>query len=273
MARASLRTPTATRSRASCSRPAPTPTTNRRSTTGTSGRTTATWSLLFEYGLGKDRGGPWRARFGERLSSPGRLLVEELWSAARRNFPGRVRLLVEHGVDVDVPGRRDGRTALETALLAGNAEIADYLRRHGASPAVLMPADAFTAACVSGRGEEARELLARHPGLLDELGHGGRVKLVHRAVEAGRLEGVRLLAELGFELDGTTKHDGAGINLAVTPLHNAAWMGNLPMVRLLVDLGADPLARDATYDATPQGWAEYNGQREVAEYLAGVTGG
>ncbi len=224
--------------------------------------------LLFEYGLGKDRGGPWFERFGDRLASPAKLLVEELWSAARRNFPERVRLLVEHGADVNAPGRRDGRTAWETAVLVGNAGIAEYLVRHGARPLELPPADAFQAACMAGRREEALALLGEHPGLREELGHHGRVRLVHRAVEAGRLEGVRLLAELGFELSDTTEHDRAGINLAVTPLHNAAWMGNLGMVRLLVELGADRSARDATYGATPQGWAEHNGQQGVAEFLA-----
>jgi ankyrin repeat protein len=68
--------------------------------------------LLFLYGLGRDKGGPWFRRLGERLRSPSRLLVEELWSAARKNFFERVKLLVEHGADVNTPGFRDGPNAL-----------------------------------------------------------------------------------------------------------------------------------------------------------------
>ncbi len=59
-----------------------------------------------------------------------------------------------------------------------------------------------------------------------------------------------------------------------TALHSAAWNGDLPMVRLLVDAGADLEARDEQYDATPAGWAETSVQvtgnaagQEVAEFL------
>ena len=223
--------------------------------------------LLFEYGLGTDKGGPWYRRFGDRLASPARLLVEELWSAARRDFAERVRLLVEKGADVHLPGLRDGRTPCEAAVLAGNSEVAAYLRAHGAPEVALDPGDAFAAAVVSGRRAEALSLLKKHPGLPGALGLHGRMQLLQRAVEAGQLDGVRLMAELGFEISGITRHDGVGVSLAATPLHNAAWMGNLPMVRLLIELGADPNLRDPNHQATPLGWAEYNGQTEVARYL------
>ena len=41
-----------------------------------------------------------------------------------------------------------------------------------------------------------------------------------------------------------------------TALHNAAWNGDLDMVQLLVEHGADPRARDGEHDNTPRGWAE-----------------
>jgi hypothetical protein len=227
--------------------------------------------LLLARGLGKDQRGPWFARFSEKLQSPERLLVEELWAAARMNYRERARLLVEHGAPLDTPGFRDGRTPYESAMLAGNVEIAEDLVRHGARLAELGPAAAFEAACVAGRREEAKAALAKDPAMLERLGHDGRVRLVHRAVEANRLEGVRLMAELGFEVGAWTRHDGAGINLATTPLHNAAWMGNLEMVRLLVEVGADPEIQDPRFRATPLGWAQYNGKAEVAEYLKGLA--
>ena len=58
-------------------------------------------ALLFEYGLGRDRGGPWIARFADRMGTPERMVVEELWFAARKNFPERARLLVGSHSDVD----------------------------------------------------------------------------------------------------------------------------------------------------------------------------
>src|SRR5262249_48899648 len=64
--------------------------------------------LLFAYGLGQERGGPWFRRFPDRLMSPAAMLAEELWCAARKNFVERVELLVAHGADVNMPGFRDG---------------------------------------------------------------------------------------------------------------------------------------------------------------------
>jgi hypothetical protein len=228
--------------------------------------------LLLAYGLGRDGGGPWYRLLGDRLDSPERLVVEELWSAARLGYFARVKLLVEHGAPVNVAGRRDGRTPYEAALRAGHAEISAFLLGHGAARVDLPPIEAFAAACIGGRREEARSLLAADPLLIDELGAHGRVELLHRAVEGRRLEGVRLMAELGFEISRATRHDGVGINLAATPLHNAAWIGDLPMVELLVALGADPTIRDPRHLATPLDWAAYNGQQSVVDYLRALAG-
>jgi ankyrin repeat protein len=83
---------------------------------------------------------------------------------------------------------------------------------------------------------------------------------------------MRLMAGLGFELSRTTRHDNVGMNLGATPLHNAAWIGDVAMVRLLLELGADPAERDSSYNATPLGWAEYNRQSETAAVLAALPG-
>jgi ankyrin repeat protein len=50
----------------------------------------------------------------------------------------------------------------------------------------------------------------------------------------------------------------------VTPLHLAAQGGHLDAVRALLGAGADPRARDANFDSTPDGWAEYGGHPDVA---------
>lgn len=41
-----------------------------------------------------------------------------------------------------------------------------------------------------------------------------------------------------------------------TPLHEAAWLGDLETVELLLSLGADPTLRDLEHDATPLEWAQ-----------------
>jgi len=64
-----------------------------------------------------------------------------------------------------------------------------------------------------------------------------------------------------------------------TALHSAAWNGDLKMVALLVDAGADRSARDAEHDGTPLGWAETSIEvtnnpqcAEVAAYLERSAG-
>ena len=62
-----------------------------------------------------------------------------------------------------------------------------------------------------------------------------------------------------------------------TALHSAAWNGDLRMVTLLVEAGADITARDPEHNNTPAGWAKVAIQvtnnancKEVADYLAGL---
>ena len=62
-----------------------------------------------------------------------------------------------------------------------------------------------------------------------------------------------------------------------TVLHAAAWNGDLPMVRLLVESGADISARDEEHHSTPRQWAETAIRirndphpRPVVDYLAAL---
>jgi ankyrin repeat protein len=199
--------------------------------------------LLFEYGL-SDR----------------ELLREELWAAAQKNFAHRVNLLLAHGAPVDEPGRRDGRTPAHAALRYGNHEIANTLLAHGAKPPTLTDDDKLAAACVAGRVVEADELLVQ----LGPPAPHVRAELVRRAVEANHPEGVRFMASVGFSVDGLAQ--------GRTPMHEAAWAGDVAMVQLLVELGANPEVRDLSFNSTPLGWAQHNKQAPVVAYLASVTG-
>ena len=220
--------------------------------------------LLFSYGLvRKTPRGPWPTRMGDRMLSPSAALVEQLCWAALHNFPGRVKLLLDHGVDVNGRSPRDGRTAYEAAASAGHDAIAQYLLERGARKIELDPIETFALACVAGRRDEVRARLAEDPALLEKLGPQGRADLIHRAVDARQLEGVRLIVELGVDVNAMIPHSG----LDRAPLHNAAGGGSLDMVELLIELGGDPNLRDCTFRAAPIGWAAYGQQRHVVEYL------
>jgi hypothetical protein len=93
-------------------------------------------------------------------------------------------------------------------------------------------------------------------------------------------------AEHGFasRLDLLARHgiDSAGVEVVVptvpdepnardehgaTPLHHAAWDGDLQLIQHLLDAGADPTITDLQYGTTPLGWAEHSYQTEAADLL------
>ena len=221
--------------------------------------------LLFEYGLGRESTGPWLKRTGDRswLGSPLTLLIQELCWAAMHNLPKRVKLLVEHGVDVNARSPRDGRTAYEAARREGHDDIAEYLAAHGARPIELSAAEQFSLACIHGRRAEVQAILGADPGLLDRMSTEDRLGLLHRAIAANERGGVRLIVELGVDVNGMIPNTG----LDRAPLHSAAGGGDLEMVKLLIDLGADPQLRDYPFHAAPIGWAKYGHHQNVVDYL------
>jgi hypothetical protein len=141
--------------------------------------------------------------------------------------------LIHHGAEIGVlrdlyRAQRDEREPFIAALLRGDAETV-----RAADPAVVA------------------EALAEHPDLMRE------------ASELGRWHALGLIAELGFPVDGTG---------ARTALHHAAGAGSLDAVRLLLDLGADVNKRDDIYHSTPLGWAEYMQRHEMTEFLRSLEG-
>lgn len=89
-------------------------------------------------------------------------------------------------------------------------------------------------------------------------------RLVAEDPSVARLDSV-LMAAVDFHHHGLVKWllaRGASANARSdapsrhTALHSAAWNGDLEMVRLLVDGGADRTIRDDQHNGTPRGWAE-----------------
>ncbi len=220
--------------------------------------------LLFEYGLGKDQGGPWFKRFFQHWPyasaprSPSDILAYQLRWAISANYFDRVKLLVENGADVNATSQypAGARAPYAEAVYHGQQQIADYLVAKGAKriAITLSTADEFSVACYRDDADRARELVASDPSLLDDAGG-----LLIWAAEAGRVDSLRLLVELGVDVNGKPGDE--------SPLHCAARAGQLDTVKLLVELGADVHARDRNFDGTPLSFANYKGQRHVVEYL------
>jgi len=217
--------------------------------------------LLFEFGLGSGDGGPWRRRFGERQDSPQKMLEDLLIAAAKHGLTDRVRRLLARGVDprgerIEHPIYR-GRSPVQEAALNGHMDIVAILVDAGAVWEHDQ-VDELIATAMSGDREAMQRLLASDAGLRERAIERSPDQLV-RAAEQDSYDAVALLIELGFNVNARSR---------TAPLHEAAMRGNLPVIRLLLEHGADPNLRDAGYDATPAGWAEHHEQPEAYALLA-----
>jgi len=226
--------------------------------------------LLFEFGLGTGDGGPWRRRLGERVPSPVRLLHDQLAWAATHGFTHRVALLAEHGVDLTA--RLDGygvrrQTAYEAARTSGQLDVVRLLAERGVAGTPLPPEDEVIAAVLAGDraavdrlGPDAlAKAVAARPGLV-----------VWAAVRADPAA-VRLAVELGWAVSAMARTDAPGNEEWETALHHAAGEGDVELARLLLDLGADPHARDHRFDGTPLDWAQHFDQPATAALLEQLT--
>jgi hypothetical protein len=120
--------------------------------------------------------------------------------------------------------------------------------------------DELIATAMSGDRDAVQQLLATDAGLREQAIERSPGQLV-RAAEQDSYDAVALLIELGFDVNARSR---------TAPLHEAAMRGNLPVIRLLLEHGADPNLRDTGYDATPAGWAEHHGQPEAYAVLAAL---
>jgi ankyrin repeat protein len=224
--------------------------------------------LLFEFGLGTGDGGPWRRRLGDGLDSPAEMLRGQLAWAITHGMTERVRLLVEHGVDVTAP--LDGVTVTSMAATTGHADLVDYLVAHGAPPPELPPAEAFVAAALAADRARLGRLLAADPGLAASV-RSARPALITWAAACGNPAAVEILAELGFDVNAKGRTDMPSDQPWQTALHKAAEDGNIELARTLLRLGADPDIRDKRFDSTPLGWARHFGQQAIIELLEPLT--
>lgn len=219
--------------------------------------------FLFARGLGTDRDRPWHRLLGEQsggwLSSPADMLAYQLQWAARWNYRDRVQLLVEHGADVNLPGHRpDSRSSYREAVYHGNEDIARFLAEHGAETFPLDEPDRFAGACICGDRDRARAHLTRDPSLIEKLGERGNA-LLENAAGSDNQDAVRLMIELGFDVNNCR-------------MHEAARYGHLDIIKLLIDLGADVSRQDPGHEIDILGYASHYQQNHVVDYLARFAG-
>ena len=216
--------------------------------------------LLLEFGLGTGDGGPWRRLLGERQDSPREMIEDLLMAAAAHGFTDRVRKLLARAVDPEGRGSKhpiyQGRSPVQEAALSGRTDVVSLLVDAGASWE-HDEVDVLVAAAMTGDRDAVSRLLAADPGVRERAIDRRPDQLV-RAAGQDSYEAVAVLIELGFDVNARPR---------TAPLHEAAMRGDIPVIRLLLDHGADANVHDTGYDATPAGWAEHHGQREAQRLL------
>lgn len=188
-----------------------------------------------------------------------------------------LRYLLEHGADPNRPTRWRRRTALHHSILRDNRiESVQLLLDHGANPALtweegtaiataarrgrrdllvafirrgvaldLHGLDRFAAACALDDRDTIRAMRQTDPqGIASAVGRGG--DLLAGFAGNGNVAGMANLLDAGVDVMARSgRGDGYwGLFDGSTALHVAAWRAQHQAVRLLLDRGADPNARD-----------------------------
>jgi ankyrin repeat protein len=150
-------------------------------------------------------------------------------------------------------------TALDQAALIGETEMAQILLDRGAK--VRLPA----AVCL-GRTRDIDRLLRRDPGTLKPGGRWGN--LILRASEQAPDTVIETLIQAGASVDvRDDPKTSVDSTFGFTPLHAAAFNGNLSAATALLKHGANVQVREEKYHGTPAGWADYAGHTEVRDLI------
>jgi ankyrin repeat protein len=124
--------------------------------------------------------------------------------------------------------------------------------------------EALVWACKSNR-VSVLERLVRAGARLDADPYRG-TPLIWAAAR-NRIEAATWLLDHGANVNQKGTFGGLTHGQGVTALHMAAQSGHMPMVKLLVERGADRSIKDDLYHSTAEGGAEYFGRVEVRDYL------
>ena len=162
--------------------------------------------------------------------------------AAKTNQVRRATVLLEHGADPNPP---QGENLYRLAISRGHVEVAELLRRHGATAGPSDQHVEFVTACRHLDTATARRLLGQHPGLLAQAAD----LLIDAAAARDLADLAELLLALGVSPDAEKRVGG------YRALHQAATANSARVANLLIDRGAAVDAHDRQFRATPLAWA------------------
>jgi ankyrin repeat protein len=201
--------------------------------------------LLLDAGADPAR---YRDGHGERVA----VITDALTAGASTEL---IELLLSRRADAGAAAP-DGRSPYRLATALDREDIARLLLRYGAHDD-RTTVDRLLGACRQADRETAMRLVARHPGLTEQLTAAETATIV-TAAAAGDAAAVALMLDVGLPIEARNEGHGA------TALHVAAHSGSVPTVTLLVARGADIEARDRVFDASPLAWAAVGSGQQPA---------
>ena len=173
------------------------------------------------------------------------------------------KVLVETGVDINYK-TPEGRTAISYAAETGDRQVFNYLLDQGANLPEHGTYGAIRSIEIGLRGGNVKCLdYYLKEGLDIRFENKAKMTLAHFASESNSPELLIRLKNLKAPLNNRDLYGW-------TPLHTAAFNGNLQIVKLLIEAGLDKDAR--TIDGkTPYLLAIEEKKTDVAEYLVSVS--
>lgn len=178
--------------------------------------------------------------------------VEDFFHAIKQGRQDEVQRILR-GTPNLIHEKENGVTPVLIAIYYGHPEIAEFL----AEKKVTL--DIFEVAATGKRAQIAR-ILARNPELVNEYSEDGFQPL-GLACFFGHLEAAEYLISAGARVSSPSKN-----KMLVTPLHSAAAGRHTVIVKLLLNHGADPNAREDS-GFTPLHAAAQNGDVESLRAL------
>ncbi|HEV2470738.1 MAG TPA: ankyrin repeat domain-containing protein [Candidatus Sulfotelmatobacter sp.] len=178
--------------------------------------------------------------------------------AVMKNQPASITTLLDLGANTESLDEA-GFSALDVAAFRGQHDLAQLLLQRGAK--VRLPA-----ALALHRTTDVEKLLRSDPGTLNPGCRWGN--LIIRAAERAPGDVVEALIRNGASVNVRDNPKTSIDNTSgYTPLHAAAWYGNLNAIDALMKHGADVRAREEKYHGTPAGWADYSGHKEARDLI------
>jgi len=219
--------------------------------------------------------------------------IADLLGAVRRGDAKSVGDLLAAGPDLANARDERGNSPLLIATYTGKHDIVSLLLERGVRAS-------FFEACALGLAADVRRELGGNPGLVGQWSHDGWPPL-HLAAFFGHRETAEALLDAGADVRAVARNseanlainaaaagpradrrpeiarlliargspvDGRGSAAGHTPLHEAAFNGDLALVRLLLDAGAARSLRTPEGD-TPLDIATKHRRAEVVRLLGG----